>query len=179
MSRFKEIQSIFTVKKKKQKRSTVHFNKITTTNTLNRIQTQYCPLCFDTNKASFSEPPPNLAAIFPTSISPLTFFLYPSHSLLPRPPHFSLFLTMAQVVASRSIQSTPLCPTSGSARDRTQNLLKPPSFASKVFPLGENNNKRSKLRLRSLQISARKSAPSEVIPMSPEDDPKVRVFCIF
>uniref|UniRef100_I1MPC7 Pyruvate kinase n=1 Tax=Glycine max TaxID=3847 RepID=I1MPC7_SOYBN len=80
---------------------------------------------------------------------------------------------MAQVVASRSIQSTPLCPTSGSARDRTQNLLKPPSFASKVFPLGENNNKRSKLRLRSLQISARKSAPSEVIPMSPEDDPKI------
>ncbi|KAG5100260.1 hypothetical protein JHK82_045312 [Glycine max] len=80
---------------------------------------------------------------------------------------------MAQVVASRSIQSTPLCPTSGSARDRTQNLLKPPSFASKVFPLEENNNKRSKLRLRSLQISARKSAPSEVIPVSPEDDPKI------
>ncbi|KAG5006981.1 hypothetical protein JHK85_025523 [Glycine max] len=80
---------------------------------------------------------------------------------------------MAQVAASRSIQSTPLCPTSGSARDRAQNLLKPPSFASKVFPFVGNNNKRSKLSLRGLQISARKSAPSEVIPVSPEDDPKI------
>ena len=86
---------------------------------------------------------------------------------------------MVQVVASRSIQSTPLCLISGFAHDKTQNLLKPPSFASKVFPLVENNNKHSKLDLRSLQISARKSSPSEVIPMSPEDDPKVRAFCIF
>ncbi|RDX63475.1 Plastidial pyruvate kinase 2, partial [Mucuna pruriens] len=101
---------------------------------------------------------------------PLTVFLYVSHTLLPLPPHSSLFPTMAQVAASRSIQSTPLCPTSGSANDRVRNLLKSPSFASKVF---SSNRKRSYLGFRSLQISARKSAHSEVIPVSTEDDPKM------
>ncbi|QCD94687.1 plastidial pyruvate kinase 2 [Vigna unguiculata] len=80
---------------------------------------------------------------------------------------------MAQVAVSRSIQGTLLCPSSGSARDRSQNLLKPPSFASTVLPPHGNNNKRSQVAPRSFQISARKSAPSEVIPVSPEDDPKI------
>ena len=110
---------------------------------------------------------------------PFTFFLYASHSLFSLPKHFSLPLTMAQVAVSRSIQGTLLCPSSGSARDRSQNLLKPPSFASTVLPPHGNNNKRSQVAPRSFQISARKSAPSEVIPVSPEDDPKVRVFCFF
>ena len=110
---------------------------------------------------------------------PFTFFLYAYYSLFSLPNHFSLFLTMAQVAVSRSIQSTLLCPSSGSARDRAQNLLKPPSFSSTVLPSKGNNNKRSQHGLRSFQISGRKSAPSEVIPVSPEDDPKVRVFfCI-
>ncbi|KAK7380425.1 hypothetical protein VNO78_32935 [Psophocarpus tetragonolobus] len=131
------------------------------------IQTRLLPKLVD---LVFSEPPSNLEAIFPTSISltpcsytPNTLFFH-FHSL------FSLFPTMAQVMASRSIQTTPFCPTSGSAREKAHNLLKPPSFSSKVFP---SHNKRSQLRLRSIQITAAKSAPSEVIPVSPEDDPKI------
>ncbi|CAK8532937.1 unnamed protein product [Lathyrus sativus] len=76
---------------------------------------------------------------------------------------------MSQVVATRSIQTT--LPSSGSTRDRAQKLLKPSTFASKVFqPKG---NKSSKLVFRSSRISARKSASVEVVPVSPEDDPKI------
>ncbi|CAL5185457.1 unnamed protein product [Lathyrus oleraceus] len=76
---------------------------------------------------------------------------------------------MSQVVATRSIQTT--LPSSGSTHDRAQKLLKPSTFASKVFqPKG---NRCSKLVFRSSRISARKSAPVEVVPVSPEDDPKV------
>jgi len=107
---------------------------------------------------------------------PFTFFLNASHSFLTLPNHFFSPSTMAQVAVSRSIQSTIVCPSSGSARDRAQNLLKSPSFASTVLPSQGNNNKRSQLGLRSLHISARKSAPSEVVPVSPEDDPKVCFF---
>ncbi|XP_061348321.1 plastidial pyruvate kinase 2-like [Gastrolobium bilobum] len=78
---------------------------------------------------------------------------------------------MAQVVATRSIQSTLLCPGSGSAHDRAQKLLKPATFSSKVF--SSEGNKCSKIGFRSSQINARKSAPTEVIPVSPEDDPKI------
>ncbi|XP_020239814.1 plastidial pyruvate kinase 2 [Cajanus cajan] len=80
---------------------------------------------------------------------------------------------MAQVTASRSFQTTPLCPPFGSTRDTTLILLKPPSFASKVFPFEGSTTKRFKLPLRSFQISARNSASSEVVPVSPEDDPKI------
>ncbi|KAL2334828.1 hypothetical protein Fmac_016041 [Flemingia macrophylla] len=80
---------------------------------------------------------------------------------------------MSQVAASRSIQAAPFCSTFGSARETTQILVKPPSFVSKVFPSEGITAKRFKLSLRSFQISARKSASSEVVPVSPEDDPKI------
>ncbi|XP_057446138.1 plastidial pyruvate kinase 2-like isoform X2 [Lotus japonicus] len=79
---------------------------------------------------------------------------------------------MAQVVATRSIQSTTLLnPASGSAHDRAQKLLKPATFSSKVF--SSEGNKGYRVGFRSSQISARKSAPVEVVPVSPEDDPKI------
>ncbi|XP_054790843.1 plastidial pyruvate kinase 2-like [Prosopis cineraria] len=80
---------------------------------------------------------------------------------------------MSQVVATRSIHSSFLCPTPGSAQPRAENLLKPSTFAFNVF----SPKKTSKLgsRRRSCQIIARKSAlsPAEVVPVSPEDDLKI------
>ena len=83
---------------------------------------------------------------------------------------------MAQVVATRSIHTSLTRPTSGSAPERAQTLLKPPTFASKVFP-SQGNNKPFKGCSRTCHvINARKSAPAEVVPVSPEDDQKVRAF---
>ncbi|KAL1357688.1 hypothetical protein HN51_009567 [Arachis hypogaea] len=80
---------------------------------------------------------------------------------------------MAQIVATtRSIQSTLLCPTSGSANERARNLLKPPTFSSKVFS-SNGINKCPQDAFRSCRINARKSASVEVIPVSAEDDPKI------
>lgn len=142
---------------------------------------------FDTNEASLlTKPPPNLCllrnlrqvsgcycSILQLLTPFITYTLFFFFFLFFCPiSFFSLSKTMAQVVATRSIQRT--LPSSGSAHDcRAQKLLKPPTFASKVFP-----NKCSRVRFRSFQISARKSAaPVErVIPVSPEDDPKVRAF---
>ncbi|KAK7283585.1 hypothetical protein RIF29_13197 [Crotalaria pallida] len=78
---------------------------------------------------------------------------------------------MSQLVATRSIQSTLLSPASGSAHDRSQKLLKPPTFSSMVLP--PEGNKCSQVGFRSFHVSARKSAPFEVVPVSPEDDPKI------
>ncbi|KAJ7974107.1 Pyruvate kinase [Quillaja saponaria] len=77
---------------------------------------------------------------------------------------------MAQVVAMRSIQSLFSCPTSGSVQERVEKL-KPSSFASKV--LARNDKKSFNVVFRSSHITARKSAP-ELIPVSPEDDSKLR-----
>ncbi|CAL0333311.1 unnamed protein product [Lupinus luteus] len=78
---------------------------------------------------------------------------------------------MSQVVATRSIHSTPLSPGSGSAHDRAQKFLKPATFSSTVFP--PQGNKCSQIGFRSFSISARKSAPVEVVPVSLEDDSKI------
>jgi len=82
---------------------------------------------------------------------------------------------MSQVVATRSIQTT--LPTTRSTHERVQKLLKPPTFASKVFQ--QRGNKCCRLVFRSSSISARKSAPAEVVPVSPEDDSKVCCFEVF
>lgn len=80
---------------------------------------------------------------------------------------------MAQVVATRSIQSSFLCRSSGSVQDRGVEKLKSASFASKV--LAREEKKRITLVRRSTQITAKRSAgvESEVVPVSPEDVPKV------
>ncbi|CAJ1976982.1 unnamed protein product [Sphenostylis stenocarpa] len=83
-------------------------------------------------------------------------------------PLLSLSATMSQVVATRSIHTSL---TSGSAHHRLPTSLKAPTFASKVFPLQKNNP--SKVRYRSCRLNARKSAPAEVVPVSPEDDSKI------
>ncbi|KAJ4705907.1 Pyruvate kinase [Melia azedarach] len=79
---------------------------------------------------------------------------------------------MAQVVATRSIQSSFLCRSSGSVQDRGVEKLKSASFASKV--LAREEKKRITLVRRSTQITAKRSAgvESEVVPVSPEDVPK-------
>ncbi|MED6170964.1 putative protein kinase [Stylosanthes scabra] len=83
---------------------------------------------------------------------------------------------MAQIAAStRSIQSSLRCPTSGSgsANERARNLLKLPTFASNLFSSNGNNNNNNNCPQLSFKINARKSSPVEVIPVSPEDDPKI------
>ncbi|WVY96975.1 hypothetical protein V8G54_029126 [Vigna mungo] len=78
---------------------------------------------------------------------------------------------MSQVVATRSIHSSLTRPTSESVHHRPLTSLKPPTFASKVLPQQRNN--RSKVRSPSCRVNARKSAPAEVVPVSPADDSKI------
>ncbi|KAH9677409.1 Plastidial pyruvate kinase 2 [Citrus sinensis] len=79
---------------------------------------------------------------------------------------------MAQVVATRSIQSSFMCPASGSAQERASEKLKPSSFASTV--LSREEKKRVTLVRKSTKISAQKATrvEPEVVPVSPEDVPK-------
>lgn len=91
---------------------------------------------------------------------------------------------MAQVVAtSRSIQTSSFSsPNNGSVQSQVEKL-KPPSFASKV--LGRNEKRRSNscrgVRVNVPQIIARRSTRAEpqVLPVSPEDVPKVLHFFFF
>jgi len=83
---------------------------------------------------------------------------------------------MSQVTTTRPIQSSFSRPTSGSTQNRSQTLLKPPSFSSKIFPPKSNNP--PKLCFRTSPINARKSSSAEVVPVSPEDDSKVRSLSI-
>ena len=71
---------------------------------------------------------------------------------------------MAQVVATRSIQTSLLCPNSRSLQ------LNPSTLASRVFFPRENNTTTSASRIVAMR-SAR--AEPELIPVSPEDVPKV------
>ncbi|XP_050254688.1 plastidial pyruvate kinase 2 isoform X2 [Quercus robur] len=70
---------------------------------------------------------------------------------------------MAQVVATRSIQTSLLCPNSRSLQ------LNPSTLASRVSFARENNNTTSTSRIVAMR-SAR--AEPELIPVSPEDVPK-------
>ncbi|KAJ9139811.1 hypothetical protein P3X46_030509 [Hevea brasiliensis] len=84
---------------------------------------------------------------------------------------------MAQVVATRSIHSSLLCPSSGSLQERVDKL-KPSSFASKVLASEENKREKNGLKIsrRYTKIAAAKRsvrAEPEVIPVSPEDVPQL------
>lgn len=81
---------------------------------------------------------------------------------------------MAQVVATRSIQTTLFSsPNNGSLQSQVEKL-KPPSFTSKVLGRNERSNSCRPIRVKSPKIIARRSARAEpqVLPVSPEDVPK-------
>lgn len=79
---------------------------------------------------------------------------------------------MAQVVATRSIQSSFLRPNSGSVQEGADKL-RPQSFAFKVL-VREEKIRHAFVR-RISRITAKRSThtDSQVIPVSPEDVPKV------
>ncbi|KAL0875135.1 hypothetical protein Bca101_024840 [Brassica carinata] len=80
---------------------------------------------------------------------------------------------MAQVVATRSIQGSMLCPSGGSASTRSDKFLKPASFAVKVLGNEAKNSGRVSVRGRRAVDTTVRSArvETEVIPVSPEDVP--------
>lgn len=86
---------------------------------------------------------------------------------------------MAQVVATtRSIHSSILSsPSSGSLQDRVDKLLKPSTFSSKF--LSSHDKKKiissvsSHRNTHIVAAAVKRSAEPEVIPVSPEDVPKV------
>lgn len=87
---------------------------------------------------------------------------------------------MAQVVATRSIQTSFSSPNHGSLQSQIEKL-KPPSFASKVLGRNERSNSCRAIRVNIPQIIARRSTRAEpqVLPVSPEDVPKVEVHFSF
>lgn len=81
---------------------------------------------------------------------------------------------MAQVVATRSIQSSFSSPSNGSLQSQIEKI-RPPSFGSKVLRRNERSNNCRAGRVSMPQIIARRSTRAEpqVLPVSPEDVPKV------
>ncbi|KAF4352357.1 hypothetical protein F8388_024469 [Cannabis sativa] len=79
---------------------------------------------------------------------------------------------MAQVVATRSIQSAFACPSTGSGQDLFDKL-KPSSFASKLFFNLQKKRSGDVVYGRRFQISAKRSAQAQVVPVSPVDVSKV------
>ncbi|TQD73536.1 hypothetical protein C1H46_040935 [Malus baccata] len=83
---------------------------------------------------------------------------------------------MAHVVAMRAIHSSILSPISGSARGRAADKLKPPtSFAYKVMAF-EEKQKGWRWRVfgnRRSEITAKLPLQTEVVPVTPEDSPKI------
>uniref|UniRef100_A0A1J3IEJ3 Pyruvate kinase n=1 Tax=Noccaea caerulescens TaxID=107243 RepID=A0A1J3IEJ3_NOCCA len=80
---------------------------------------------------------------------------------------------MAQVVATRSIQGSMLCPNGGSVSTRSDKFLKPASFAVKVLGNEAKRSGRVSVRSRRVVDTTVRSArvETEVIPVSPEDVP--------
>ncbi|CAA7024795.1 unnamed protein product [Microthlaspi erraticum] len=80
---------------------------------------------------------------------------------------------MAQVVATRSIQGSMLCPNGGSVSTRSDKFLKPASFAVKVLGNEAKRSGRVSVRSRRVADTTVRSArvETEVIPVSPEDVP--------
>ncbi|XP_024022342.1 plastidial pyruvate kinase 2 [Morus notabilis] len=79
---------------------------------------------------------------------------------------------MSQVVATRSIQTSFPSPSSGSVPDRVEKL-KPASFAAKLLFNDRKKSSISAVSARKSQITAKRSVQAEVVPVSPEDTPKV------
>ena len=84
---------------------------------------------------------------------------------------------MPQVVATRSIQSSFACPTSGSVHDRAEKL-RPSSFSAAKVIFDDKKSKASfgVVSGRRFQITAKRAVQAEVVPVSPEDVPQVCVF---
>lgn len=82
---------------------------------------------------------------------------------------------MAQVVATRSIQGSMVCPNGGSASTRSDKFLKAASFAVKVLGSEAKRSGRVSVRSRRVVDTTVRSArvETEVIPVSPEDVPNV------
>ncbi|XP_047327129.1 plastidial pyruvate kinase 2 [Impatiens glandulifera] len=79
---------------------------------------------------------------------------------------------MAQMVASRPIHSSLACPTSGSIISRAENI-QPSVFSSRIPVHNDRKNRRS-FRI-SAAVAGKRSTrlEPEVIPVSPEDVPKI------
>lgn len=76
---------------------------------------------------------------------------------------------MAQVVATRAIQSSILCPSSGSVHERFEKL-KPSGFAAKVLAREERRSRRVAWRGGPIAAAKRSvRAETEVVPVTPED----------
>ncbi|RVW94522.1 Plastidial pyruvate kinase 2 [Vitis vinifera] len=76
---------------------------------------------------------------------------------------------MAQVVATRAIQSSILCPSSGSVHERFEKL-KPSGFAAKVLAREERRSRRVAWRGGPIAAAKRSvGAEMEVVPVTPED----------
>lgn len=80
---------------------------------------------------------------------------------------------MAQVAATRSIQSSLLSPSSGSLQEGVEKL-RPSSFSSKLLAQ-EEAKYRNRIAFRSGSAVVKSSARAEpeVVPVSPEDVPQV------
>lgn len=85
---------------------------------------------------------------------------------------------MSQVVATRSIQASFSSPSHGSLQSQVEKLIKPSSFSSKVLARNERSKSCNAIRVNAPQITARRSVRAEpqVLPVSPEDVPKVVHF---
>lgn len=86
---------------------------------------------------------------------------------------------MAQVVATRSIQSSFPCPSSGSVQERFVEKLKPSSFSVKALSDEENKNYKFVRSIRRPAIKAQRSVQADVVPVSPEDLPEVCAIFLF
>nr|GMC96388.1 plastidial pyruvate kinase 2 [Ipomoea batatas] len=80
---------------------------------------------------------------------------------------------MAQVVATRCVQSSFPSPSSGSLQSQVEKL-KPSGFASKILARNERSKSYKAVRLNAAPIRAQRSArtETEILPVSPEDFPK-------
>lgn len=78
------------------------------------------------------------------------------------------------MVATRSIQSSFICHISGSTQERVDKL-RPQSFSSRVLAHEDSLSKKLSFVRRATRITAQRSArvEPEVVPVSPEDVPKV------
>lgn len=81
---------------------------------------------------------------------------------------------MSQVMATRSVHSSPLRPSSGSLQERAEKL-KPSRFGSRVLPRGERRS--GGAAFRASRITARRTLHAEpkIVPVTPEDVPTVCV----
>lgn len=79
---------------------------------------------------------------------------------------------MAQVVATRAIQSSIACPRAGSAHERSEKL-KPSGFASRLLAREQRRSRRLVRQGGPIEAKRYVRAEPEVVPVTPEDEEKV------